>query len=97
MILRTITQEKVVEVPVALKCDICGRVVELESKYDLEYRSKVSDQMAVVKYGHPGGGLSNDTVCEELHCCSTECVTKAIKRVPFDATITIPMSEKFIK
>lgn len=96
MILKTIKQERIVEVPVAFKCDICGMIVEIQDEYELKYQNKVSDQMAVVKYGHPGGGHGGD-VEEELHCCSTECVTKAIKRVPFDATITIPMSKSFKK
>lgn len=99
MILKTIKQEKTIEIeiPVAFQCDICGKIIEIHDEYELKYYNKVADQMAVVKYDHPSGGFRDDTVYEELHCCSSECVAKAIKRVPFRATITIPMSKGFIK
>lgn len=99
MVVEVMQFEEIVfkEIPVRYKCDICGREFELIDDYDLEYESDVSKQMSVVRYGHPSGGFRDDTIYEELHCCSSECVLKAIKKVPFDATITIPMSENFIK
>lgn len=92
---QTVVVEK--DVSISFKCDICGRVITLDSDYDITYKNKVSDHMAVVKYGHPSGGHDSRTIYEVLHCCSSDCVFKAIKKVPFDAKISIPMGDYFIK
>lgn len=95
MILKTVERTVTEKIPVAFMCDICERVIEISGDFDLKYRNKVSDHMAVVKYGTPTHGGPDAST--ELHCCSTHCLISVIKRIPYDATITIPMGEKFIK
>ena len=97
MILKTIKQTITVDVPTEIKCDVCGNIVAITSEYELKSKNKASDHMAVVTYGYPSGGFSNNVILHKLHCCCTNCVAAAIKKVPFDATITIPMSDKFKK
>ena len=87
-ILSYIEQTKIEERPVEFRCDICGSVYKIEDEYDIKYHADLRQQMAVLEYYFPSdkGGDCKD----EIHCCSTECLTKAIKRIPFSANITIP-------
>lgn len=88
-ILKYIEQTKIEEKPIKFQCDVCKRVFELTDEYDIKYYSDLKYQMAVLEYYYPldKGGDGNDII----HCCSTDCLAKAIKTIPFDAKITIPM------
>lgn len=87
-ILNYIEQATVQKHPVEFQCDICKSVFKLEKEYDIKYRSNVEQQMAVIKYDEPAG---YDYCQIEKHCCSTDCLVKAIQGVPFGAKITIPI------
>lgn len=88
-ILNYIEKTEVKKCPVEFQCDICKSVYKIKDEYDIKYHSDLKHQMAVLEYYYPldKGGDGKD----EIHCCSTDCLAKAIKRVPFDAKITIPM------
>ena len=83
-----------VEVPVEFQCDICNDTFRLEHAYDRHYLGSAEKQMAVVKYGYPSG-MGGQEVTKELHCCSPECLCEAIKKIPCDAKITIPVSGRY--
>ena len=87
-ILNYIEQTKIEKCPVEFQCDICKSVFKLEKEYDIKYRSNVEQQMAVINYSEPAG---YDYCQTEKHCCSTDCLVKAIQGVPFGAIITIPI------
>ena len=88
-ILDYIEQTKIEKHPIKFQCDICKSIYKLENDYDIKYHSELNYQMAVLEYYFPldKGGDGKG----EIHCCSTNCLAKAIKRVPFNAKITIPM------
>ena len=89
-ILKYIEQIKIEEHPIKFQCDVCKSVFELTDEYDIKYHSYLEYQMAVLEYYYPlnNGGDGKDVI----HCCSTDCLAKAIKAIPFNAKITIPMS-----
>ena len=88
-ILSYIKQTKTEEHPVEFQCDICKSIYKIKDEFDIKYHADLKQQMAILEYYYPldKGGDGKD----EIHCCSTECLAKAIKRVPFDAKITIPI------
>ena len=76
-----------VHYPVKFQCDVCKAVFELTDKFDLVHSSDVEHQMAVVRYSTPAGFGDHDF---EVHCCSPSCLFEVVKKIPFDASITIP-------
>ena len=87
-ILESIKQTKIEEKPIKFQCDVCKSVFELTDEYDIKYHSHLEHQMAIIRYDIPSQYGYTEI---EKHCCSTECVATAIKQVPFNAKITIPV------
>ena len=90
-VLNFIEKTEVKEIPIVFQCDICRSIFELDNEYDIKYNADVKKQMAVINYSYPTGSWGQYDTEDEIHCCSTECLAKAIKQVPFDAKITIPI------
>lgn len=90
-ILNYIEEIEVKRIPVEFQCDVCKAVYKLEDEYNIKYNADVKEQMAVVSYSYPAGNWGNYEEESEIHCCSNDCLAKAIKKVPFSAHITIPV------
>lgn len=85
-ILEYVEQTKIETCATKFQCDICKSVFELKDELSIKYNSDVKSQMAVLEY------YSENRHKNNVHCCSTECLSKAIKEVPYEAKISIPVS-----